>query len=226
MSLNQQFFRKEARELMWYWIAALAVLLLGLMQLVYSSGVTTGQYNGFIVGLLWFAGYTLVHAVATYPFSSEFANNTMARLLAQPVRRAAIWNRKILLVGACLLALALMELFAVLAFHLWPNNLHEPTAALYKAMLIMLVSAFFSGPLMALLLRQGLTALLASMIMPFGVLLLGALIGELWYQYFHMNPAEEGTPILKIPLMWWILGGAWCAFAHLYARRRFLKLEV
>lgn len=227
MSLNQQFFRKEAREMMWYWVAAAAVLLLGVYQIITDPGRRiVGEFNALVFSLLWFAGYTLVHAVATYPFTSEFANNTMARLLAQPVKRTEIWKRKILLIATSLSVLALLQLLSLWLLDRSSVATGHPSPVLHQILLISIVSAFFSGPLMALSLRQGLTSLLASMITPFAFLLFGALFSVGWGALFGFRPAEEGPTIWHVPVMWWILGAVCCIFAHLAARRAFLRLEV
>ena len=225
-SLNQQFFRKEAREIVWYWVAATACMLFCIyIALLDPARQKVGEFNMLFFALFWFAGYTLVNALATFPFSSEFGNNTMARLLAQPVRRVDIWNRKILLLGAALSGLLALEFLLVLVFRVF--NIRTGNPSLYQMLVGMVAFAFFTGPLMALFLRQGLTALLASIVAPLVLLApVGLLINYLCSELFHFDPAASGFRIWNIPVLWWLLCIAWCVSCHLYARHRFLRLEV
>jgi hypothetical protein len=222
--LDQQFLRKEARELSGYWIAVLVLLVVSwAIPLNNATRQVEGNFNVLLYGLAMFGLYVLPHTISILPFTSEFSNATMARLLAQPVPRAHIWNRKMLLVLGSLGVIALVQVAAIFVLH-GHSAIRDFTGLCF--LLFGVISAMVSGPLMAVLLRTGLTALLASMILPFSILLLGLLIGWIWFTAFGWNPAEEGRTQLRLPIMWWMIGGAWWIFALWYARRAFMRLEV
>jgi hypothetical protein len=232
MSLNQQFFRKEARELAWYWVAAVAVLLLLFSQPIEISlarnAQNTNGFGGFFEGILWFIGYTLLHAAVTLPFTSEFANKTFARLLAHPVPRMHIWYRKISLVGGFV---GLLLFIVAIRAHLVRAACHEadmePQVLIkYQVIALFIVWSFFSGPFFGLSLRQGLTALLASMISPFTVIIAGVILDAIWDNAFHYHLYERGGQFCDVPVVWIVLGLATCAIAHLSARHFFARLEV
>jgi hypothetical protein len=222
MNLNQQFFRKEARELAWYWVAALVLVTMVYMQPV-NRDSPIQPMRGLFGGMLMLVAYTLIHAVATLPFTGEFTHRTMARLLSQPVTRMQIWTRKLALVAAFLGLLVLLVL-ARLAFSTHRVEILQQGDTL--AFLLLIVWAFFSGPLMGVALRQGLTALLASMISPFAVVLGAILLGQLSEYLLGFNLIESSRVFLKIPVTWWVLGILTCAAAHLSARFLFARLEV
>lgn len=222
-AFTRVFLRKEVRELAIYVGAAAALFTIGYTYLATHIGKPAGNFDSALVSLVFFAAVALVNVIATAIFTRDFSTNTMARLLAQPVPRAAIWNRKMLLLAACMgliIAIHLLFFLVIVKDQQYQDNAWN-MCAVFAGMGIFI---FCTGPMVALLVRQGLTALLATMLTPFVVLMAGAMLRYWLDKYSDIIRFER--QLFGFDYYWWIVGGAWSAFAYWFGRRTFLRLEV
>lgn len=171
---------------------------------------------------------------------SEFENNTLERLLSQPVPRTRLWREKIGVLAGCvgiifLMSLAVFYLFTNLSlialldfFHLARFNglavllnFFIPAACAY-------LSSITAGTLMALYLKKTHTAFWASLtatalILVVWQFLLSIILSILGMKVllYGEKAQEYGKAIqIGIPLF------LWCIISYLLARRRFMTLEV
>jgi hypothetical protein len=88
--MSQQNIRimKEARSLLWPWVAVMLVAALS-RPLASALRVNTMLADGAIACL-----YLAAPLLAALPFGNEFQHRTMSVLLAQPVSRLEIWREK------------------------------------------------------------------------------------------------------------------------------------
>jgi len=211
--------RKEARELWGYVAAVVGVLFIMAWSL---RGNSSGDEA--VTGAAIAVVYILAHLIAVWPIASEFSHGTMARLLAQPVPRQKIWRSKfstsgLALLGALLLALAIA---VVVSRSTGPSG---PGKYLAIWALAIAPVAATTGPLMAIALRQTLTATLAAMLIPFCLLITVMFAGYLLQLTIGTNPLDP-EPQGRIPLPWYFLWLGFIVVSYYLARRQFLKLEV
>jgi len=189
---------KEIRQLA-PWPAAGILLLFAVPPLLGTDRLIVEFYLVYIV--------LAVFAPAARLFGAEFDHGTLARLLSQPISRGRIWREKM---GALALVLAVSFLALQLARRLFLDS--GPSTF----DLMVCLAALSGGPLVSLYLRESFLALWGSMSLPavpiWGWLGLVYLTrGDFQVGFFFVHP----TPILP-----------YVAVAYVFARRRFLTLEL
>jgi hypothetical protein len=115
--MNPQF-TKEFRTLVLPW--CVAVLMAILMQfgnfLAMVHVIESGPFVSFVLGLMVFAFFASLLAMAALPFGTEFQHRTLPLLFSQPIARSRIWRQKLLAallgIGTGLLVLALASIIA------------------------------------------------------------------------------------------------------------------
>lgn len=222
-ALRSPYARKELRELLPYTVACIAGMVCYFWLVSQPN-----QQEPYLLSLLVVAGlYTLICTHAVHPISSEFGHETMARLLAQPVSRKQLWWRKHSALAICILV-CIASAVSLALFHRYARlyeNRHLGTR-FYIMLINFAAIAIATGPLMAVYLRQTLTALLATMLTPFALLLFGILVDNVIEAATGFNVMEKGPQFLLYPLLWWIISIGWMVLATWAAYRRFLTMEV
>jgi hypothetical protein len=89
---------KELRVLLLPWSVALAIAIVlpAANFLVSLHYLERGNFLTFVVGLVTFAFFGCLLAIAALPFGTEFLHKTFPLVLSQPVSRAQIWKDKLI----------------------------------------------------------------------------------------------------------------------------------
>lgn len=210
----------DIRETLPYLLASwTALLIIGL-----SSHEDPNLATGSLRILAIFVLYTAVSLLGVLPVSSEWGYGTMPRLLAQPVPRELLWWHKFL---ASLVPLFLVLLMSPVAYFTAAVQNGAILEIATPLLLTGIANAALTGPFMAVYLRQTLTAVLATMIMPFVII---TVVG----MFAIILQSATGIHVLSEVAQHWgdstmlifVTGAIWGIAAVLLARHRFLRLEV
>jgi len=109
---------KEFRTLLLPWSVALAIAIVIPLAnfLIAARVIEGGPFVSFILGLVVFAFFSSLLAMAASPFGTEFQYRTLPLLLSQPIPRSLIWKYKLIAaslgIASALLVLILANFLA------------------------------------------------------------------------------------------------------------------
>ncbi|MDR3457913.1 MAG: ABC transporter permease subunit [Verrucomicrobiae bacterium] len=149
------------------------------------AGLFPNHADSLFSGIVYFIGCIFCPAVvvmlALSSFGSEVGSGTFSNLLAQPVSRVKIWETKITLLAAALLAVAFLWLMAFVAsgFHGNQNHGFNDWLDLLAFVIVFGLVIFSGGLWTVLLLRQVAAAFWFTLLVPGALLvILAALFSE------------------------------------------------
>jgi len=87
---------KEFRVLLLPWSVALAMAIVIPYFVIAVRVNEGGAFLNFILGLLCFALFSSLLAIAAYPLGTEFHHRTLPLLLSQPIPRTVLWKHKLI----------------------------------------------------------------------------------------------------------------------------------
>jgi len=179
----------------------------------------------------------LCYLMGTASFGSEFENNTLERLLSQPVPRIALWREKM---GVLAGSVGVIFLLSMAVFYLYANpaildffhrarfnglavllNFFIPAACAY-------LSSLCAGTLMALYLKKTHTAFWASLTSTALILVIWQFLLSICLSILGMKMLLYGEKAQEYGIA--IQAGLplflWCIVSYSLARRKFMRMEV
>jgi ABC-type transport system involved in multi-copper enzyme maturation permease subunit len=206
-TIRTQFY-KETRELLPWWLGAMAAIT--------AAGFLLRESHDFARGLTMLVFAAAACGLGGLSIGQEYSHRTLGALLAQPISRAAVLGIKLLVLAGFLLALGVTA-FACLGVNAVRNSSGLPLALIVAV----LGSGFFLGPWLSMVGRGPLAGMVFSIALPAAATVGVVLATVKWMpEWLDRDPGRFGPLFVWLVLFTlWTIGGVltWTKFLRLQA---------